>query len=76
MDTSSHQLADLFSQLGLPNSSDAINAFFSNNYLPKDIPLEQAAFWTASQANFIHEALALDSDWSEIVDQLDAQLRH
>jgi hypothetical protein len=44
--------------------------------LPKNIPLDHAACWDAGQAQFIRESLDLDSDWSEIVDQLDAMLRH
>ena len=76
MDTSIHNIENLFLQLGLPNSGPAINAFYTNNRLPKNIPLERAAFWSAGQAQFIHEALEQDSDWCEIVDQLDAQLRH
>ena len=76
MDTSTHNIEGLFQQLGLPNSEEAIVAFCTNNRLPRNIPLEQAAFWSASQAQFIHEAIEQDSDWCEIVDQLDAQLRH
>lgn len=76
MDTSSHTMQTLFMQLGLPNSNESIDAFFYNHHLPKGIPLEQAAFWSAGQAQFIQEALTQDADWSEIVDQMDAQLRH
>ena len=75
MDTSAHTFEVLFQQLGLPNSSDAIEAFIGNNRLPKDISLENAAFWTVGQAQFIREAIAEDSDWAEVVDQLDARLR-
>ncbi|MEE8057528.1 MAG: DUF2789 domain-containing protein [Pseudomonadales bacterium] len=76
MDTSSHNLESLFQQLGLSNNSTSIEAFIANNHLPHNIPLEQAAFWTAGQAQFIQEALEQDSDWAEVVDQLDAQLRY
>lgn len=76
MDTSTHNLEALFQQLGLITSEPAMNAFISNNYLPNNIPLEQAAFWSAGQAKFIQESRAEDSDWSDIVDRLDAQLRH
>lgn len=76
MDTSTHNIEGLFMQLGLATSETAIQAFCTNNRLPKDIPLESAAFWSSGQAQFIHEALEQDSDWCEIVDQLDAQLRH
>lgn len=76
MDTSAHNLKSLFQQLGLPTSTAAINAFMENNHLPADIPLQQAAFWNAAQAQFLRDAIAEDSDWAEVVDQLDAQLRH
>jgi hypothetical protein len=62
--------------LGLASSDAAIEYFVQNNHLPKDIPLDHAACWDAGQAQFIRESLDLDSDWSEIVDQLDAMLRH
>lgn len=76
MDTSAHTLETLFSQLGLPNNQTAMHAFFANNHLPRDIVLEEAAFWSAGQAQFLRESRDADSDWSEIVDQLDAILRH
>lgn len=76
MDTSSHSMHSLFQQLGLPSNERAMEAFFRNRHLPDAIPLEQAAFWSASQARFLREALDEDSDWAEIVDQLNAQLRH
>lgn len=76
MDTSRHSLQALFAQLGLANSDTAIEAFLLNNRLHAEVPLEQAAFWNAGQAQFIREAIAEDADWAEIVDQLDAQLRH
>ena len=75
MDTSTHDMAALFAQLGLPNSATAIDNFFQNNHLPANIPLENAAFWSAGQAQFLREAIAEDADWAEVVDHLDAQLR-
>ena len=76
MDTSIHTMQTLFQQLGLASNETAIESFVKNNHLDRDIPLERAAFWSSGQAQFIHEALEEDSDWSEVVDQLDAQLRH
>jgi hypothetical protein len=76
MDTSTHDMPGLFAQLGLPTSDTAIENFIYNNHLGRDIPLDHAAFWSAGQAQFIREALEQDSDWAEVVDQLDAQLRH
>jgi Protein of unknown function (DUF2789) len=76
MDTSTHTIHSLFAQLGLPNSDAAIEAFVTNNHLPDEIPLANAAFWSAGQAQFIRESIAEDADWAEAVDYLDAQLRH
>jgi hypothetical protein len=76
MDTSSHSMKNLFAQLGLSNSDTSIDNFFQNNHLPPDIPLANAAFWSAGQAQFIREAIVEDADWAEVVDHLDAQLRH
>ena len=76
MDTSGHTMRDLFAQLGLANNEVAMEAFMRNNHLESEIPLAQAAFWSAGQAQFISEAIAEDAEWAEIVDQLDAQLRH
>jgi hypothetical protein len=76
MDMSDHSMQELFSQLGLPNSDTAIDNFMDNNHLLAEIPLENAVFWSAGQAQFIHEAITRDADWAEVVDHLDAQLRH
>ena len=76
MDTSNHSMKNLFAQLGLPNSDASIDNFMQNNHLPPDIPLENAAFWSAGQAQFIRESIVEDADWAEVVDHLDAQLRH
>lgn len=75
MDTSEHSMAGLFAQLGLPNSETSMDNFMQNNHLPAEIPLENAAFWSAGQAQFLREAIAEDADWAEVVDHLDAQLR-
>ena len=75
MDTSEHDMAALFAQLGLPNSEIAMDNFFQNNHLPPEVPLVNAAFWSAGQAQFLREAIAEDADWAEVVDHLDAQLR-
>lgn len=76
MDTSNHNLEGLFLQLGLSDSPESIENFISNHHLPNDIPLDRAAFWSLSQAQFIREAIEQDAEWAEAVDHLDAQLRH
>jgi hypothetical protein len=74
MDSPFHSLENLFLQLGLSNSPDAIDAFIKEHKLPSDTPLAEAPFWSATQAAFIRESLSEDSDWAEVVDQLNVQL--
>ncbi|HUL13991.1 MAG TPA: DUF2789 domain-containing protein [Methylococcaceae bacterium] len=76
MDTSAHNMQTLFLQLGLPNRPEDVQSFIqSHKPLAPDIPLPHAEFWSASQAAFLREAIEEDSDWCEIVDELDSQLR-
>ena len=74
MDTLFHRLENLFLQLGLDNSPEAIDNFISQHKLADNQPIETAAFWTASQAAFLQECLSEDSDWAEVVDQLNILL--
>jgi hypothetical protein len=67
-------MENLFLQLGLNNSEEAISEFISLHKLAKNTTLEQASFWSTSQAQFIKECLDFDSDWAEVVDQLNVQL--
>jgi len=77
MDTSFHNMNTLFSQLGLPDDDVSIKAFIrEHHHLNKSVRIDKAPFWTTVQARFLREAYQDDSDWVEIVDSLDAQLRH
>lgn len=76
LDTSIYSLSGLFAQLGLPNSPGEIQQFITTHKpLPQAEPLANASFWTPSQASFLREALINDSDWAEIVDELNVLLR-
>lgn len=76
MDTTEHSFATLFQQLGLPSDSTSIDDFIgTHSPLAPATPLAEALFWSSGQAAFIREALSADSDWAEIVDQLNACLR-
>ena len=71
-----YTLEDLFGQLGLEEDHDSIEQFIqAHSPLPEHIPLHKADFWTASQAAFLEEAIADDSTWAIVVDQLNALLR-
>ncbi len=75
MDTVKHNLENLFLQLGLNADNGDIEAFVKSHPLEDGISLEEANFWTASQAQFIKESRTHDADWSEMVDELDTLLR-
>lgn len=70
MDTSSHDLSSLLSQLGLASSPAALEAFLASHRLEKGVALPDAPFWNKAQAQFLQEALRDDSDWAEVVDEL------
>jgi hypothetical protein len=74
MDTSLHTLPNLFLQLGLKNDEHSMSDFIRHNQLFDNEPLQNAHIWTPAQAAFIEECLAEDSDWAEVVDQLNVQL--
>ncbi len=77
MDTSKHSLNTLFEQLGMPSDNASIEKFVSQHSpLPREIALQDAPFWSESQSHFLEEGLEEDSDWAEIIDELDAMLRH
>ena len=75
MESSIHQLGDLFRQLGLPDDPASIEAFIAaHRPLPAGVALADAAFWTPSQAQFLREELSEDADWAEVVDSLGSLL--
>ena len=64
-------------QLGLPSGAYALESFVARHRpIPAEVPLAEADFWTPAQAQFLREAIDSDADWAEVVDELDALLRH
>jgi len=75
MNHANHPMGELFKQLGLPFKPLQIQAFIAaHRPLPSGRLLADACFWSASQADFLREALEQDSDWSSIADQLSRAL--
>ncbi|WP_043308651.1 DUF2789 domain-containing protein [Pseudomonas sp. ML96] len=70
MDTSKHNFSGLFKQLGLPNGKADIETFLREHRLAEGQALPKAPFWNKAQSQFLSEALANDSDWAEVVDEL------
>ncbi|WGL18034.1 DUF2789 domain-containing protein [Microbulbifer bruguierae] len=76
METGHHTLNDLFAQLGLGSDDTAIEDFLGRHHLQGEEKLARAEFWSDSQRKFLRDAIIEDSDWCEVVDELDALLRH
>lgn len=74
MDTVQVRMTNLFRQLGLDASPEGIARFIATHYLPPDIGLLQAPFWTAAQQQLLNELLCSDGDWALVVDQLNESL--
>ncbi len=71
-----HRFTELFDQLGLPSDPFSIAAFLREKApLAPDMPLAEAPFWTASQAELLRQLLADDADWAEVIDRLSLALR-
>ncbi len=69
-------MPSLFAQLGKADDMPAIAHFIeTHSPLPGAMLLHEAAFWTASQACFLREAILDDAEWAEIVDTLNTELR-
>lgn len=60
-----HRLQELFDQLGLPSTPEAIDAFIER-HRPASLgcALPEAPIWTPAQAEFLREAVAADADWA------------
>jgi hypothetical protein len=74
MDTTEHDLSHLFLQLGLPGEAADIDRFVAAHRLASGTALLHAAFWTPAQAAFLQQAVALDSEWTTVVDELAVRL--
>ncbi len=75
MDLSTHNMSNLFAQLGLPSEEADIQAFVaSHRSLPGAARLADAPFWTDAQARFLRDEILEDADWAEVIDQLNLML--
>lgn len=70
-------MEDLFEQLGLDSSSEAIDAFIAKHKGMNDSRyIERAPFWNDGQRAFLEEAIEEDANWVVVIDELNAQLHH
>ncbi len=74
MITAEPRMTNLFLQLGLDASDEAIAAFIRGHQLPSDVRLIEAPYWNDGQRQFLTEQLRSDADWAIIVDELSEAL--
>lgn len=74
MITTEPRMTNLFLQLGLDASEDAIARFILDHQLPAEVALVEAPFWNDGQRQFLTEQLKSDADWAIIVDELSEAL--
>lgn len=74
LDQSEYTMNNLFRQLGLESSDEAIERFIKENQLPEDLTLKDAPFLNDQQKAFIKEEWKLDAVWALVIDELNARL--
>ncbi len=68
------RMTNLFLQLGLDASEEAIAQFIQQHQLPAEVALCDAPFWNEAQRQFLSEQMRSDAAWAIIVDQLNEVL--
>ncbi|ELA08077.1 hypothetical protein MOMA_05936 [Moraxella macacae 0408225] len=69
-----YTINELFAQLGLDDSDEAIEQFIKTHQLPGDVMLNQADFWNEKQKAFLNEEWRRDAVWSLVIDDLNERL--
>lgn len=76
MEANLHTMSNLFSQLGLANGPQDIEAFIATHRpLANAVALYRAPFWNDSQRAFLKEEIIDDADWAGVIDELNSRLR-
>lgn len=69
-----YSMSELFAQLGLDSSDEAIDHFIENNQLAKEEKLTEASIWNDNQLMFLQEEWEKDAAWVEVIDELNVRL--
>ncbi|WP_367108894.1 DUF2789 family protein [uncultured Psychrobacter sp.] len=69
-----YTMNDLFAQLGLDSSDEAIDNFIENNKLAKQEALIDSNIWSDNQRMFLQEEWRKDAAWVEVIDELNVRL--
>ena len=76
MEDSIPSMTRLFAQLGLGATPQDIDDFIvGHRALPAHVALADAPFWSSSQAEFLRREVVEDTDWSIVIERLNATLR-
>lgn len=68
------RMTNLFEQLGLDSSSEAIELFIATHQLNAATKITEADYWTEAQRQFLAEKIKSDGSWAIVVDQLNESL--
>jgi len=69
-----YSMNELFAQLGLDSSDEAIDQFIEKNQLAKEEDLIDAHIWSDNQRAFLQEEWFKDAAWVETIDELNVRL--
>ena len=69
-----YSMNELFAQLGLDSSDEAIDSFVENNKLAKEEKVIEAAVWNDNQRALLQEQWNKDAAWVEVIDDLNVRM--
>ena len=69
-----YNMNELFAQLGLDSSDEAIDNFVEKHQLAKEEKLVEAKVWTDNQRSFLQEEWEKDAEWVEVIDDLNVRM--
>ena len=69
-----YNMNELFAQLGLDSSDEAIDSFIEKNQLAKEEKLIESTVWSDSQRAFLQEEWNKDAAWVEVIDDLNVRM--
>lgn len=69
-----YSMNELFAQLGLDSSDEAIDSFIEKNPLAKEEKLTESNIWNDNQRAFLQEEWDKDAAWVETIDELNVRM--
>ncbi|MDN3452632.1 MULTISPECIES: DUF2789 domain-containing protein [unclassified Psychrobacter] len=69
-----YNMNELFAQLGLDSSDEAIDKFVTEHQLSSEEKLTESSIWTDNQRMFLQEEWQKDAEWVEVIDDLNVRM--